>query len=73
MGLLTNKLIKLIDCEHYVYSCKFTDDSAFLYVGSSKIIYQYDVNNQFKEMYKYNIHDGYIFNIYCLSSTIILT
>ena len=35
-----------------VYSCKFTEDSTMLFAGTNGYIYQFDVNNQFKELYK---------------------
>ena len=57
----------------YVYSFKFTEDSTLLYVGSIQYLYKFDVNNQFKELCKYEIHTSYINNILCISNTIILT
>ena len=36
----------------FAVSCKFTEDSTLLYAGSKNYIYQFDVNNQFNELYK---------------------
>ena len=56
-----------------VYSFKFTEDSTLLYAGTFGYIYQFDINDQFKELFKEKIHKNYINNIYCISNTIILT
>ncbi|KAM3142735.1 beta transducin [Paramecium bursaria] len=45
-------------------TCQFTEDSAFLYAGDSLgIIYQYDVQNQFKNIYQKKLHDSDIWSI----------
>ena len=64
---------KSIKLDNSVHSCRFTDDSALLYVGSQRLLYQFDVNNQFNQTLKYEIQDDYVNNIFCISNCIILT
>ncbi|KAM3136090.1 hypothetical protein pb186bvf_011895 [Paramecium bursaria] len=69
----TIRLFKQINISDRICVCKFTDDSQLLYVGVSKRIYQFSVNNQFKKLCKYDLHRGDISNIKCITNTIILT
>ena len=55
-------------------SCKFTDDSQFLYVGIASKLYQFSVNNLFKKICSKNMmHTNKIRGIYCITNMMILT
>ena len=46
-------LVKEINLENSLLKFQFTNDSKFLYVGiSGGYLYQFDVENTFKEIYK---------------------
>ena len=66
-------MFKRIALNHYVCSCKFSNDSKLFYVGTDSILYQYSVERKFKKVCKLNIHNDYIINIICISNTIVLT
>ncbi|KAM3133763.1 hypothetical protein pb186bvf_014172 [Paramecium bursaria] len=69
----SNKRIKSIQFEEFIQFCKFTEDSKLLYVGTFQLLYQIQVNNQFKKIGFMQIHQRSISNIYCLQNNVILT
>ncbi|KAM3133151.1 hypothetical protein pb186bvf_014727 [Paramecium bursaria] len=68
----TNVSKKSILFSSMIICCNFTDDSQLLYVGIHTILYQFNVNNQFKKLSECKIIDGPIYNFYTISNTIIL-
>ena len=65
--------MKSIHFNKYVSSCKFTEDSQMLYVGIFKTLFQFRVNSKFKKICKLHLSDHNIYNIFCITNTLIIT
>ncbi|KAM3136066.1 U3 small nucleolar RNA-associated protein 13 [Paramecium bursaria] len=68
------KFIKQYEYLSQVFISKFTDDSKFLYIGTSNgSLYCYDNDNDIKENFQKQIHSGGILNLYCITNYQVLT
>ncbi|KAM3128862.1 hypothetical protein pb186bvf_018997 [Paramecium bursaria] len=69
----TFKRVRQIRLDGVILICRFTEDSKLLYVGTTMSFYQIYVHNKFKLLFKSELQEGNMNNIYCISNEILLT